>query len=218
MILQPVDWLAVLVPILWAKGCEPMKRWSKAVVGSVAVCLLLQMCAFAGNSEGIRERVVRLHVLAHSDSEDEQALKLKVRDAVAQEAAVLVGNETQREAMLACLRDNLPRLRETAQRCVDEAGYAHTVKAELTAMYFTTREYDSGTYPAGVYDALRITIGDGAGRNWWCVLYPPLCVAASTRAVTAEQVLTDGQLAVVNTPKYAVRFKLVEWWERLVSS
>lgn len=194
-----------------------MKRWVKILAGGAVVCLFVQLCGFAGNSEGIRERVVRLHVLAHSDSEEEQALKLKVRDAVAQEAAVLVGNETQRETVLACLRDNLPQLQETAQRCVNEAGAAHEVKAELTAMYFTTREYDSGTYPAGVYDALRITIGDGAGRNWWCVLYPPLCVAAASEAPTAEEVLTEGQLAVVNTPKYAVRFKLVEWWERLFS-
>lgn len=194
-----------------------MKRWMKPVVGVALLCGLISLFSFAGNSEGIRERVVRLHVLAHSDSDEEQALKLKVRDAVAEEAAVLLGEQPDREAVLACLREQLPHLRETAQDCVREAGYTHTVTAELTEMYFTTREYDSGTYPAGWYDALRITIGEGAGRNWWCVLYPPLCVAASTKAPTADEVLTAGQLAVVNTPRYAVRFKVVEWWERLFS-
>lgn len=187
------------------------------MVGGVVLCLLLQVLGFAGSSEGIRERVVRLHVLAHDDSEEEQALKLLVRDAVSAEATRLVGEAATRDEVVSRLREGLPQLQAAGQRCVCEAGYAHAVRAELTDMYFTTRTYDSGTYPAGVYEAVRVTIGDGAGRNWWCVLYPPLCVSAAMAAPTAEEVLTDGQCAVVNTPPYAVRFKLVEWWESLVS-
>lgn len=192
-----------------------MKRWTKAVAGGLVLCLLLQVLGFAGSSAGIRERVIRLHVLAHDDSDAEQALKLKVRDAVSEAAAVLVGGVTDREEALRRLRDGLPQLAEAGQACVREAGYAHTVRAELTEMYFTTRAYEEGTYPAGVYDALRVTIGDGAGRNWWCVLYPPLCVSAAMKSPTAEDVLTKSQRQVVSTPRYAVRFKVVEWWESL---
>lgn len=192
-----------------------MKRWTKAIAGGLILCLLLQVLGFAGSSAGIRERVIRLHVLAHDDSDDEQALKLKVRDAVSETAAALVGGVTDREEALRRLRDGLPQLEAAGQACVREAGYAHAVRAELTEMYFTTRAYDEGTYPAGVYDALRITIGDGAGRNWWCVLYPPLCVSAAMKSPTAEDVLTKNQRRVVSTPRYAVRFKVVEWWESL---
>ncbi len=198
------------------KDVGKMKRWVKAITGGLALCVLLQVCGFAGSSEGIRQRVVRLHVLAHSDSAEEQALKLQVRDAVSAEATVLLSGIQGREAVLERLEDVLPRLQAVAQQCVTDAGYTHTVTAELAKTYFTTRVYESGTYPAGVYDALRLTIGDGAGRNWWCVLYPPLCVSAAMEAPTAEEVLTDGQRAVVQTPSYAVRFKLVEWWEALI--
>ncbi len=192
-----------------------MKRWTRAVIGGIVLCLLVQVLGFAGNSEGIRQRVVRLHVLAHDDSDAEQALKLQVRDAVSDEATRLLDGVTDRSAMLGALQSGLPQLQAVAQQCVYDAGYAHSVSAELTDEYFTTREYDSGTYPAGVYDALRIVIGDGAGRNWWCVLYPPLCVSAAVDAPTAEEVLTDSQMAVVESPRYEVRFKLVEWWESL---
>ena len=192
-----------------------MKRWTKAIAGGLILCLLLQVLGFAGSSAGIRERVIRLHVLAHDDSDDEQALKLKVRDAVSETASALVGGVPDRADALCRLRAGLPQLEAAGHACVREAGYAHAVRAELTEMYFTARAYDEGTYPAGVYDALRITIGDGAGRNWWCGLYPPLCVAAAMKSPTAEDVLTKNQRRGVSTPRYAVRFKVVEWGESL---
>ena len=192
-----------------------MARWTKAVIGGVLLCLLFQTLGFAGSSEGIRQRVVRLHVLAHDDSDAEQALKLQVRDVVSETATSILGDALSREEVMAVLQENLSVLQAAAQHCVYEAGYAHTVQVELTSMYFTTRTYENGTYPAGVYDALRVTIGNGNGRNWWCVLYPPLCVSAAMDAPAAEDVLTQGQCAVVNTPSYAVRFKVVEWWEQL---
>ena len=192
-----------------------MARWTKAVIGGLLLCMLFQTLGFAGSSEGIRQRVVRLHVLAHDDSEAEQALKLRVRDVVSETASSIVGGTTDRDTALLLLQENISALQTAAQHCVYESGCSHAVEVELTSMYFTTRTYENGTYPAGVYDALRVTIGSGNGRNWWCVLYPPLCVSAATGAPTAEDVLTQGQCAVVNTPSYAVRFKVVEWWERL---
>ena len=192
-----------------------MKQTLKLAALAALVCLLLSVLTFAGYSQGIRDRVVRLHVPAHDNSPAQQALKLKVRDAVSEETANLLNGITDRAAVLACLRENLSTLQTVAEQCIKNEGYSLPVTAELTTDYFTTREYDAGTYPAGVYDTLRITIGDGAGRNWWCVLYPPLCVSAATKAPTAEDVLTSGQCTVLATPRYAVRFKLVEWWESL---
>lgn len=192
-----------------------MTRWFRAVTGGVMVCLLIQLLGFAAACEGLRGSTVRLHVLAHSDSEEDQALKLQVRDAVTAAAADLLADTDSHDEALAVLEASLPTLTATAQQCVYDAGYTYPVRAGLTEMYFTTRTYDSGTFPAGVYDALRISIGDAKGRNWWCVVYPPLCVSAATKPVRPETVLTDRQTRVTKTPQYAVRFKIVEWFTSL---
>ena len=123
-----------------------MKRWMKAVLGGAVLCLLVSVLCFAGSSAGIRDRVVRLHVLAHDDSDAEQALKLQVRDAVSAEAARLVGDADGREEVLARLREGLPAIQAAAQAQVTQAGYDHAVRAELTEMYFTTRTYEEGTH------------------------------------------------------------------------
>ena len=191
-----------------------MSRWLRAVTGGVVVCLVVQVCGFAGACEGLRRSTVRLHVLAHSDSEADQALKLRVRDAVNDAAAEVLAEAATHGEALVLLEAALPSLTAAAQQVVCDEGYTYPVRTELTAMYFTTRTYESGTFPAGVYDALRVTIGDGAGRNWWCVVYPPLCVSAAVRRPEPDTVLTKRQVQVTKTPKYAVRFKLVEWFTR----
>lgn len=188
-----------------------MTRWLRAATGGVILCLLMQLLGFVGACEELRDSTVRLHVLAHSDSDADQALKLKVRDAVTAAAADLLADTDSHDEALAVLEASLPTLTATAQQTVYAAGYTYPVRAELTEMYFTTREYDSGTFPAGTYDALRVSIGDAKGRNWWCVVYPPLCVSAATKPDTTATPLTDRQTKVTKTPKYAVRFKFVEW-------
>lgn len=188
-----------------------MSKWCKALAGGLLLTLVFQFCGFAASCDGIRQTVMRVHILAHSDSDADQALKLKVRDAVTEAGADLLnGTETPAEAREKIKRA-LPALQAAAQTCVYQNGYSYAVTASLTNMYFTTRTYDSGTLPAGYYDAVRIVIGEGEGRNWWCVLYPPLCVGAAT---DLEQTLSAEQSDIVqNAPRYQVRFKVVEWWE-----
>ncbi len=189
-----------------------MTRWLRAVTGGVVISLLVSWLGFAGACEGLRECTVRLHVLANSDSDEDQALKLRVRDTVTEVAAALLGECDSQAQALATLETALPSLIEAAQQTVYESGYTYPVTAELTEAYFTTRTYDSGTFPAGVYDTLRIRIGAARGRNWWCVVYPPLCVGAAIDRPAAT--LPQRQTAVTQTSRYAVRFKLVEWWNR----
>ncbi len=180
------------------------------------LALLLPLCSFSASCEGIRQQVVRVHILAHSDSEADQVLKLKVRDAVIAAGADLLTGEENGEEARAKIAVALPTLQAAAQACVYGEGYTYPVAAELTNMYFTTRTYESGTLPAGYYDAVRFTIGAGAGRNWWCMLYPPLCVSAAANPDSLEQALTPDQTDIVqNAPRYRVRFKLVEWWQSL---
>lgn len=192
-----------------------MSKWCKAMIGGLVLTLLISFCGFAGQCEGIRRQVVRLHILANSDSEQDQALKLKVRDAVIEAGDGLLSGVQNREQALSCLQAALPMIQKTAEQTVAALGHGEPITVSLTTMYFNTRTYDTGTFPAGMYDAIRITIGEGKGKNWWCVMYPPLCVGAAT---DTDTVLTDSQETVIHGgQRYAVRFKVLEWWESLCS-
>ena len=165
-----------------------MSRLIKAVAMALVLALTFSLCGFAGECGRIRERVLRLHILANSDSEEDQQLKLQVRDAVVAASAWLFdGTENESEA-LERARAQLPLLAKAARQVSAAAGAACVGASSLCNMYFTTRFYDgvnggeSVTLPAGMYDAVRIVIGEGAGRNWWCVVFPPFCVSAAQKS------------------------------------
>ncbi len=187
-------------------------RWVKALAMGLCGCLLLSFCGFQAACEDIADRVLRLHILAASDSEEDQALKLKVRDAILQATGDQMGGFTDKGEALNAVQALLPTVKTVAERCLRQHGCTDTVKAELCNMYFTTRHYDGGTMPAGYYDAVRVTIGEAQGRNWWCVLFPPMCVAGAQEPAV-DDVLTEAQTDIVTHPeRYEVRFKLVEWF------
>ena len=194
------------------------KRLLRAGIGGLVLCLLISLCGFYGRCTGVRESVVRLHILANSDSEEDQALKLKVRDAVVEAAAGWLDGAENADEALALAKERLPELKAVAQQTVTDAGYDYPVDATLCTMYFTTRQYDTVTLPAGVYEAVRFTIGSGEGKNWWCVVYPPLCAGAAMERKTLNDVLDSEQVAMVTGDKrFLVRFKVVEWWEALLN-
>ena len=199
-----------------------MKRWMKALIGGVCLCLLLSLCGFTGECEKIRDRVVRLHILANSDSDEDQALKLKVRDAVTEAAAGWLDDAEGEGEALQKMERYLPELQEVAQQTVYDEGYSYPVTATLCRMHFDTREYDEVTMPAGIYDAVRFTIGEGQGKNWWCVMFPPLCVPVADGSVETddgvvleEYLNEDGKRIVTSGNRYKVKFKVVEWYEKL---
>lgn len=194
------------------------KRWIRAISGGLLLCLMLSVCGVYGECQGIRDSVVRLHILANSDSAADQALKLQVRDAVLEAAAGWLDGAADAGEALMLAQQQLPRLQAAAQQTVRDAGYSYPVKAQLCRMYFTTRQYDTVTLPAGVYDAVRFTIGAGEGHNWWCVVFPPMCVGTSVKESTLTDVLDSSQQSLVTGgSRYAVRFKVVEWVEWLLS-
>lgn len=191
-----------------------MKRWVRALALALTVSLIVSLGGFGAECAEIRERVLRLHVLANSDSEEDQALKLKVRDAVVQEAAGLFDGCTDRASAHQTAEEQLLRLQAAAEACVQAEGYDYAVEVELCEMYFTTRQYETVTLPAGRYDALRVTIGEGAGRNWWCMVFPPMCVSAAVEHTELSEVLDEEQMDIVEHPQqYEVRLKVVEWFE-----
>ncbi len=191
-------------------------RLIRALAAALVLSLAVSLCGFSGECNQIRERVLRLHVLANSDSDEDQLLKLKVRDTVISTAANIFDAANNEGEALAVAQKRLNEIETAAQRRVFNEGYDYSVKASLCEMYFTTRQYDNLMLPAGIYDAVRITIGEGKGKNWWCVIFPPICVSAATDAAELPDVLDPAQEQIVTQPKrFKVRFKIVEIFEDL---
>mgnify|MGYP001127431979 CR=1 FL=1 len=194
------------------------KRFYTALAILLAAVMALSFLPIHGETE-IYDTVVRLHVLANSDSEEDQALKLKVRDAVLEQATeTLRGADSQAEASRR-LTDILPELEETARVVITANGYDYGVRAELAETSFPTKEYDGFALPAGEYLALRVLIGEAAGQNWWCVVYPPLCMTAAANVretgIACGMEREDLNLMQEEGEEYQVKFRCVELWEQL---
>ena len=193
-----------------------MKKGAILLLAMLLVAAVMTAVASLGEfrlrCEDVSDKVLRLHVLANSDSEADQALKLQVRDAVLEASADLFRDlGTKTEAMDA-VSSQKEALQAVAQRTVEENGYDYPVTVELTETYFNTRTYEDITMPAGYYDAFQVKIGAAAGKNWWCVLFPAICVPAAT-GPQLDDVLTDAELELVQEDGYEIRFKVVEWYE-----
>ena len=197
---------------------KTLRRWELALLIGVALAALLG-ARLDGAQAALADQVIRLHVLANSDTEEDQALKLLVRDAVLERTTEILEQSEDRESAEALLRESLPELEVLAEETVRANGYDYAVTAELEDTAFPTKEYDGFSLPAGEYLALRILIGEGAGQNWWCVVFPPLCTAASAdvpeTALAAG--LTEDQVSLMTEEDggYQLKFKAVELWESL---
>ncbi|MBQ8358105.1 MAG: stage II sporulation protein R [Clostridia bacterium] len=166
---------------------------------------------------GIYDNVIRLHVLANSDSEEDQAIKLTVRDAVTEKTQMLLQNVNSRAEAEAVLHQSLPLLEDAAREALRQAGSADAVAVTLSEERYPTRQYESLAFPAGEYLSLRVMIGEAEGQNWWCVLFPPLCLSAAsaqdTEAVCLSAGLTGEQYRVIadtDSTTYKLRFKILE--------
>ncbi|SCI59485.1 stage II sporulation protein R [uncultured Ruminococcus sp.] len=191
----------------------------KAICLGLILAVLVSFTGFATQCEDIPDRVLRLHILANSDSEEDQALKLKVRDRIVTESAGLFDKVTDRESARAVVEKNMDALREAAQDEVYRQGYSYPVSMELTHMYFTTRVYGETALPAGYYEALRVTIGAGAGHNWWCVIFPAMCLPVAEESQELDGVLNEEQMEIVEegeSAQYEIKFKALEWYEQIV--
>ena len=190
------------------------------------IAALLFLAAFLASGamalqtgQELSDKVVRLHVLAHSDSEEDQALKQKVRDRILACAEPLLTGAADRREAEALLRGRLPELERMAAEEIRANGYDYAVTVELEDTVFPTREYEGFTLPAGKYLALRTIIGEGAGQNWWCVVFPPLCAAASAEVPETALAagLSSAQVGLITEEDqgYVLKSKLVEFWRGL---
>ena len=183
-------------------------------------CIFCIACSalfsFGEECSFIRENTLRLHILANSDSPADQALKLKIRDAVLSCSGELFSGCDTRQKMISAAQEQLPKIQQVAEQTALYNGYELPVTVSVTDMFFETRRYDHVILPAGTYTAVRIELGAAAGKNWWCVLYPPLCVSAAQTGFTEEEAqISDSLLQQDALPHYRARLAVVEWWETL---
>ncbi len=196
-----------------------LRLWEAALF--LAFGLTLTAGVWASASEAaLADQMLRLHVVANSDSEADQARKLLVRDAVLARASRLLEGVSDRRGAEEALAPHLDELAQAGAEALARTGTADPVRVTLDDQWFPTKEYDGFSLPAGQYRALRVTIGEGRGRNWWCVVFPPLCLASvSEKSVesAAEGVLSQDQVALITGRDggYVLKFRLIEWWQEL---
>ena len=200
------------------------KKWDRVLIFGLLLAVILSMTAgFDNECETVRENVLRLHILANSDSEEDQALKLRVRDAILRETAADFAESGSQTETMARAEELLPKMKAVAEETLAQAGSTDAVRVALVNMYFETREYDGAILPAGYYDAVRIELGAAEGHNWWCVLYPPLCFVDAVYGVVPQDskeklagVLTDEEYRTVTDKGCKVRFKYLTFINELL--
>jgi len=196
-----------------------LRRWELALLLALAAAILWGAASLS-RQEDLGRKVIRLHVIANSDSPEDQALKLRVRDRVLARAQELLEQSADMAQAREVLTSALPELTREAQQVLAAAGCGDGVRARLEPAEFPTKDYDGFSLPAGKYLALRVIIGEGRGQNWWCVVFPPLCLGSVTE--TAAQAAAEGgfsqeEIALLTGEEggYVVKFKAIELWEQL---
>lgn len=194
----------------------------KAII--CGLIFLLGVTVWAGfelatDASAIYDGTIRLHILAASDSEEDQALKLTVRDALLDKVSALTADAADKESGEAVLAAHLEELEAIAEETLAQAGCRQQVTVTLTTEYYPTRDYDTLRLPAGEYTSLQVKIGAAEGKNWWCILFPPVCTSASgAEEAMAETGFTKNQIRLLTEeedPQYTVRFRIVEEFAKL---
>ena len=194
-----------------------MRLFTKSLCVALILTMLFSVLPFEASCQEIRKDVFRLHILANSDTDKDQNLKLKVRDAVLEYTENLYKNSNTKEEAEILTSKNLQNIANVAKQVIVDNGYNYNVTCQIEDVYFNTRTYENVTMPSGTYRALQIKIGNAKGKNWWCVMYPSLCVGASTDYKALDDKLNDKEYDTLVNEKTQYKFKIVEIYERIVS-
>lgn len=189
-----------------------MKKYITYFMLSLLLAGIAVTLPFFNSCEELYDDVLRVHILAASDSAADQSLKLAVRDRVVGECSNYFDGCADKDEALSITQKHLKEIEHVAEDEIRRRGFRYPVHAEVSQLRFDTRYYEDFTLPAGVYDSLRLTIGEGKGKNWWCVIYPSLCVGAASADEMRES-LDEGEYSVVTADRFDLRFKIVEVFE-----
>ena len=182
---------------------------------SFVLCFIANISAFSNQCDGIRDKMLRMHVIANSDSKEDQELKLKVRDAVLLKGKEIFDGSVTADEAVEKISPHIVSLKQTAKEVIKNEGFYYDVDVTVQKEYFKTRTYDNSvTLPAGYYTAVKVVIGEGTGKNWWCIMFPPMCLPAAEAECDINDLLNYNENDIVsNGKKYKFKFKIVEFCE-----
>jgi stage II sporulation protein R len=192
------------------------RPWECALLAALCVTLLSGLWANAAQAR-LSDELVRLHVVGASDSDFDQGVKLKVRDAVISYLSPRLEDASGPNEARAVIEDSLENLRAVSENARRLAGSDRSVTAAIETESFPTRDYESFALPAGDYVSLRITLGGGEGKNWWCVVFPPLCTGSVETEEDAFDELSGESSRLIRTEdgEYRLKFRIIEFFQRL---
>lgn len=190
---------------------KKFKIWELSLLAALCISLLIGTWAEA-KQEDISSSLIRLHVLAVSDDAEEQAVKLRVRD----EVLNCISPELKKAKSVSdaeiIVRANMSKIQSAAER----AAEGRKVSVTLSEEYYPTRDYDRFSLPAGKYTSLRVILGEGKGHNWWCVVFPPLCISAAEQEAALDAMNDDERSILTEADGYVVKFRVLELWGELM--
>lgn len=189
-----------------------IKIFERSLLFALVFSVLLSFAKFGASCETLRKNILRIHIIANSDSAADQNVKLKVRDAVVSFTDDIFKNCETLYSAENLTKQNLEEINAVCAETLKENGFPYQSSARVGKAFFNTREYEDFTLPAGYYDSLIIKLGEGKGHNWWCVIYPSVCIGGSK--ANLKKIGKDSQVAT-NPKKYKIRFKLVEIYENM---
>lgn len=188
-----------------------LKTWELAALCALCVSLCVGTWA-QGRQRDISSSLVRLHVIAASDETAEQELKLRVRDNVLEYLTPVLDKAESPEEAQRIINGELTSIKAAAEACAE----GRSVSVTLGQEYYPTREYEGFTLPAGQYQSLRVILGEGKGHNWWCVVFPPLCVSAAEQNKALDAMSEPERGLITEADGYELRFRIVELWGELM--
>lgn len=199
------------------KNCFKINRRAAefAVAFGFLCAVFISFSRFNAVCDDIRSNVLRMHIIANSDSKEDQNLKLKIRDRILSESSLIFDKDTDLEKAIKITKEKLPELEKIANEVIKENGFGYTAKATVGDSYFETREYEDFTLPAGTYKSLILHLGKAEGKNWWCVIFPSVCLPSATDSRLSDTVSDESAEVAEHPQKYVMRFKTVEIYEDL---
>lgn len=190
------------------------KLFNLALVSALIFCMIFSMVGFTDSCEEMHENIIRIRIIANSDSDYDQALKIKIRDSVLKASKEIYKDSDSYDLAVDATEDNLDNFLSVAQNTVYESGFDYKVSVDFRKEFFETRVYDDFTLPAGFYETAVFTVGDGKGKNWWCVIFPRVCVGACSDRLETTLSKDTAKVAYGGS-KFTVKFKTVEIFEKI---
>lgn len=200
-----------------------MNRFKKVVLilFLFLIFLIFSIFSYASNiSNSLENNIFRLHIIANSDSIEDQSLKLKIRDNIISYLEKICDNCKSKTDFKDVINNNLDNLKQIAENTVNECGFNYKIKLEIDNFYFPTKEYGNISLPAGYYDGLKIKVGNAIGQNWWCSLFPPLCFTDISSGIVEDEAkdnleknLSKEEFSIISSSNsiYKLKFKLIEF-------